>query len=56
MNRLDIPKMSIIWFKNGPGSASQIQPIHTSDLGDLSSGKLTLVGERFRNIVSTMVP
>jgi hypothetical protein len=28
----------------------------TSDLGDLSSGKLTYIGERFRSIVSTMVP
>jgi hypothetical protein len=28
----------------------------SSNLGDLSSGKLTLVGERFRNTVSSMVP
>ena len=28
----------------------------TSDLGDLSSGKLTLVGEKFRDTVSTMEP
>jgi hypothetical protein len=28
----------------------------TSDLGDLPSGKLTTVGERFRNIVSKMEP
>lgn len=28
----------------------------TSDLGDLSRGKLTLVGESFRDVVSTMIP
>ena len=28
----------------------------TSDLGDLPSGKLTLVGEKYRNTVSTMEP
>jgi hypothetical protein len=28
----------------------------TSNLGDLSSGKLTFIGESFRSIVSTMVP